>query len=235
MDDMGGTQQAATAAEIQVSLEKCAQQRQHYYQGLRALSIRFEEDDTGAEQDLPKFKVLLEPIHEHLSRGLKQCLDPWLGRYLVITHYSGHGAVGPLQRLWFNAKPHSKPKFTLNALTGSVVYSFQASEVPIDAVFIIDSSEAGSAKLNMEVDDTFELLAPVPEQKTASRTLGAQNQKRTLAAELSNASAVTQSKALSVDFAEHFDSAYSFSFAKFPVHKLLSGPVSIPQSPTTAI
>ncbi|OAL69645.1 hypothetical protein A7D00_6359 [Trichophyton violaceum] len=249
MDD---TQQVASAAEIQGTLERCVHQRQRYYQRLSAFAIRFEEDNTGAEQDLPNFKSLvralgidsveecvllasdrtpgwtiMSKIREHLLDGLQKCLDPQFGRYLVIIHYSGHGAYGPQQGLWFNANPQSKPSFTFNTLTEAVSIHSQQSDVSMDAVFIIDSCEAGSAGLTVRVDGTFELLAAVPEQKTAFGTSAGQNQKRTFTAKLANAAAIAQGKARSVDFAELLDSAYSLSSAKFPVHKLLSGSVSI--------
>ncbi|EGE06443.1 hypothetical protein TEQG_05445 [Trichophyton equinum CBS 127.97] len=244
---MEDTQQVASAAEIQGTLERCVQQRGHYYQRLSAFAIRFEEDNTGAEQDLPNFKSLvralgidsveecvllasdrtpgwtiMSKIREHLLDGLQKCLDPQFGRYLVIIHYSGHGAYGPQQGLRFNANPQSKPSFTFNILTEAVSINSQQSDVSMDAVFIIDSCGAGSAGLTVPVDGTFELLAAVPEQKTAFGTSAGQNQKRTFTAKLANAAAIAQGKARSVDFAELLDSAYSLSSAKFPVHKLLS-------------
>ncbi|DAA75710.1 TPA_exp: Uncharacterized protein A8136_1432 [Trichophyton benhamiae CBS 112371] len=249
---MEDTQQVASAAETQGTLERYVQQRHRYYQHLSAFAIRFEEDHTGAEQDLPNFKSLvralgidsveecvllasdrtpgwtiISKLREHLLGGLQQCLHPKFGRYLVIIHYSGHGTYKPEQGLWFHANPQSKPFFTLNTLTEAVSINSQQSDVSMGAVFIIDSCEIGSARLTVRVDDTFELLAAVPEQKTTFATSGRQNQKQTFTAKLANAAAIAQGKARSVDFAELLDSAYSLSSAKFPVHKLLSGSVSI--------
>lgn len=249
---MEDTQQVAGAAEIQGTLERYVQQRHRYYQHLSAFAIRFEEDNTGAEQDLPNFKrlaralgidsveecvllagdrtpgwTIISKIREHLLGGLQQCLDPQPGRYLVIIHYSGHGTYGPEQGSWFNANPQSKPFFTFNTLTEGASINSPQSGVSVDAVFIIDSCEIGSAGLTVRVDGTFELLAAVPEQKTAFSTSAGQNQKRTFTAKLANAAAIAQGKAQSVDFAELLDSAYSLSSANFPVHKLLSGSVSI--------
>ncbi|KAM5449386.1 hypothetical protein MaudCBS49596_004867 [Microsporum audouinii] len=249
---MEESQQVASAADIQEALTQCVKQRQYYYQQKTALAIRFEEDNAGAEQDLPHFKSLVRAldidsvdecvlsaddrapgwtvagkIREHLLHGLQQCLSPQFGRYLVIIHYSGHGAYGPQQGLWFNANPNSKPHFTFTTLADNVSVTSQKSDVSVDAVFIIDSCEAGSAEFNTPADGTFELLAAVPEQKTAFSTPGGQKQQRTFTAKLANAAAIARGKARSVDFAELLESAFSLSSAKFPVHKLLSGSVSV--------
>ncbi|KAK2804778.1 hypothetical protein FQN51_001420 [Onygenales sp. PD_10] len=162
-----------TAKELETSLAAVVDQRSRTYGQTFALTVRFEKDDSRAEDDSKNFQSILRAFgfaaadeyvisakeklpgwdlkdrFQAMLKAAKDASDNNQGaRSLILVHYAGHGSINANDLLVFQASS-SYPRTVLfkSTFLSTVLdaYShFGPDPVTFDVVFILDSYYSGA-------------------------------------------------------------------------------------------
>ena len=211
-----GTQaQAATISEIsqlRTRIEAALDQPDRHYTCYFTFAIRFEKDDTNAEQDTANFQSILNllglpaaiemvipasdktppiwALHAWWAELIIAKLHQKTGPALIIGHYAGHGGLNSRGQWCFSASPQYPACFLYE---NSFDCYFEESNVPpeTDVWIILDACYSEVATRRDEGEGhpqtrIAELIAAVgPEQKASENwSYSARNQNKTFTSRL---------------------------------------------------
>ncbi|KAM5437104.1 hypothetical protein MferCBS31731_005520 [Microsporum ferrugineum] len=244
-----------SCVELETKIRECLQQTPRFYHHKSAITIRWEDDNSGAKHDVPHFKAFVKgigitDIHEclisetadyipslHVETALANCinngfeayLNGGYGHYLILIHYPGHGGTDPEKGQFFCPTEDSTRRFYLRSLISRISTFSEIDGPSFDVVIIIDSnySTAAHPTIQPKAGQTVELLAAVSadEHGDARRSADTQN---TFTSKLANIIArVKESSLKAIDFATILGLAQEDSTIKMPVHRFLVGSLPI--------
>ena len=174
------------ASQLRNQIEAALNQRDHHYAYFSTFAIRFEKDDTGAEQDTANFQTMLKmlglPVAMEMVIPSSDVTPGWsvinwlmkllesrklkTGRALIIGHYAGQGGIDNHDQLYFHASPQYPSRI---AYVRTIDNLFDETYVPpdTDVCIILDTCYSGVATREAAGRNwTAELVASVgPRQK----------------------------------------------------------------------